>query len=44
MYIVITGNPSTGFVFHGPFDDPGDAMTYAKSVSDDWWITALVTP
>lgn len=44
QYIVITGDPATGFNFHGPFDDHTEAITYAESISDDWWITSLIKP
>lgn len=44
MYIVITGDPATGFRFYGPFEDHNDAITFAEQISDDWWITSIVKP
>ena len=42
QYIVVFGDPTSGFEHHGPFDDPEDADAYADVYLDgDWWIVGL---
>jgi len=45
MWIVITGNPISGFDFVGPFSDPATAIDCAErdlsSSEIDWWISKL---
>jgi hypothetical protein len=39
MFVVATGNPADGFVFHGPFLDANFAGDWAseKLKGEDWW-------
>jgi len=41
-YIVVDGNPVTGFDHYGPFDTPEEAVKYAQDeMETDWWIAPL---
>lgn len=45
MWIVITGNPVSGFVFVGPFASEDEAEEYAGNVEDnEAWHAPLDTP
>lgn len=44
MHIIILGNPVDGLTFHGPFDDPEAATTWAEKTSDGEWWLAYVSP
>jgi hypothetical protein len=45
MYIVIIGNPVTGFTFQGPFDNEDEASDYAGNVEDnEAWYAPLELP
>lgn len=46
MYIVVSGTPSTGFIFTGPFEHPAMASEWADAWEDDidWWISEVLSP
>ena len=44
QWIVVQGNPSDGFIFHGPFKTSDDALDYADKNLDSWWIVQLTKP
>lgn len=46
LIFIISGNPSDGFVFVGPFSDPDQASGYAEERMHDhpWWLDTLQTP
>jgi predicted aldo/keto reductase-like oxidoreductase len=44
MYIIITGDIVSGFSFHGPFDCFDEAIAYAQSISEEWWLSPLNKP
>ncbi len=44
IYIVMTGNPVDGLMFHGPFTNHDSALEFAELNSNplaDWWIAPL---
>ena len=43
-YIVITGTPSDGFRYTGPFDNEEDAINYIEYSKFDWWIDEIKEP
>ena len=45
-WIVITGTPSDGFIYYGPFKSKGDAIEYAENENfhESWWIDTLELP
>jgi len=41
-HIVIVGDPASGFAFHGPFDTPDDAITWAENeIKGEWSVSEL---
>jgi hypothetical protein len=42
MYIVITGSPVNGFIYHGIFKDEQAAAVWAKrNIYVNWWIAKV---
>lgn len=45
-YIIVYGDPTSGFNFIGPFEYPNDAARYAEqeALDDYWWIAPIEQP
>jgi len=45
-YILVEGNPLSGFNFYGPFDNEAAAVRYAERdpEDDEWWVADLLEP
>ena len=43
-WIVITGDPGSGFTVYGPFGCTQDALDWAGRLVNDWWIDELLKP
>lgn len=46
-HLVVTGGPSGGFTFHGPFPTEYEAMEWAANggpAEDSWWVAPLHAP
>lgn len=45
-YVLVLGNPVTGFSFVGPFDRGDDAAEYMYRThyEGDWWIAVMTEP
>jgi len=45
MFIVVIGDPVTGFTYHGPFEDMETACDYGERESPhEWWLARLAAP
>ncbi len=43
--MIMSGTPTEGFIFIGPFDPEEDPNEYAKTKLDvDWWLIELTPP
>jgi len=44
MFIIIEGNPVSGFVYSGPFETKAAANDYAERwLEPDWWVAPLTS-
>lgn len=45
-WLVIEGNPATGFTNYGPFESEDEAIQWADENHPDteWWVTTLYAP
>lgn len=43
-WVLVTGSPSDGFSFIGPFTDHDAALRYGDQSKDAWWVTPIVEP
>ena len=44
QFIVMTGSPSDGFEFTGPFDSYDEAAEWSAGLGEAWWIEKLHHP
>lgn len=42
--IIVTGNPIDGLTFIGPFEDESEAIDYAETNCEEWWLGELEEP
>ena len=44
MYVIIAGNPLTGYDIYGTFPDEGAAQEYGETNLTEYWVIELTPP